>query len=267
MSNLIKDLFFKSENFSIKLEKYFDVYEKYFSNYKGQKIIFVEIGVYNGGSLKIWKKFFGDNAKIIGIDINPECKKFEEPGIDIYIGNQSDPNFWYNFFQKVGNVDIILDDGGHTNLDQIITTTQCIPYINDGGILMVEDVSTSYINSYNSKKSFSFINFAKKIIDDVNYTYDNSKKFNFSLNKYIYSTHFYESMVIFKVNRSKTIQNNKIDNSGIYHKIENLTWVGNKLNITTIAKTLDKINFINFKKIKKIIKNIVNSKILSKFFN
>ena len=78
---------------------------------RGGKIIFVEIGVYNGGSLKIWKKFFGDNAKIIGIDINPECKKFEEPGIDIYIGNQSDPNFWYNFFQKVGNVDIILDDG------------------------------------------------------------------------------------------------------------------------------------------------------------
>ena len=39
MSNLIKDLFFKSENFSLKLEKYFDVYEQYFSNYKGEKIM------------------------------------------------------------------------------------------------------------------------------------------------------------------------------------------------------------------------------------
>jgi hypothetical protein len=131
---------------------------------------------------------------------------------------------------------------------------------------MVEDVQTSYINSYNSKKSLSFIHFAKKIIDDVNYTFDNSKKFNFSLNKYIYSTHFYESMVIFKVNRSKTIQNNKVDNSGINHKIEDLTWAGNKLHITTIDKTLDRINFINFKKVKKIIKNMVNSKILLKFF-
>jgi hypothetical protein len=38
MSNLIKDLFFKSENFSSKHEKYFDVYEQYFSNYKGGKL-------------------------------------------------------------------------------------------------------------------------------------------------------------------------------------------------------------------------------------
>ena len=40
------------------------------------------MGIFNGGSLKIWKEYFGPDAKIIGIDINPECKKFEEDGIE-----------------------------------------------------------------------------------------------------------------------------------------------------------------------------------------
>ena len=132
MSKSLSKLFEKSENFCIKYEKYFDVYEKYFSKYKEKNIIFVEIGIFNGGSLKVWKEYFGPNAKIIGIDLNPECKKFEEDGIEVHIGNQSDPKFWDNFFLLVGNVDIILDDGGHTNLDQIITTTKCI---NNIGIL------------------------------------------------------------------------------------------------------------------------------------
>ena len=41
----------------------------------------------------------------------------------------------------------------------------------DGGILMIEDTHCSYIELYNSSEKFSFINFAKKIVDDVNFTY------------------------------------------------------------------------------------------------
>ena len=65
MSKSLSELFKKSENFSIKYEKYFDVYEKYFSKYIGRNIIFVEIGIFNGGSLKVWKEYFGPNAKKI----------------------------------------------------------------------------------------------------------------------------------------------------------------------------------------------------------
>ena len=66
-------------------EKYFDVYEEYFSEFKGKKITFVEVGIFNGGSLKVWKEYFGPDARIIGVDINPECKKFEEDGIEVFI--------------------------------------------------------------------------------------------------------------------------------------------------------------------------------------
>jgi len=271
MNLSLRELFIKSKNFSFKLEKYFDVYEEYFSKYKGKNITFVEIGIFNGGSLKIWKEYFGPNARIIGIDINPECKKFEEDGVEVYIGNQSDLEFWDKFFLDVGNVDIILDDGGHTNLDQIITTTKCVDKINDDGILMVEDTHCSYIELYNSSKKFSFINFAKKIIDDVNFTYplDIGKKmqFNYSLNSYIYSTHFYESIVVFRINRKKAVKNIKIENQGIHHGIEDLVLQGNELHIKKIKKFTEKIKFISFRKITKFLRKRINNKILSKFFN
>ena len=274
MNSNLKNLFLNSQNFSFKWEKYFDVYEEYFSKFKDKNITFVEIGVYNGGSLKIWKNYFGPKSRIIGIDINPDCKKFEDDGIEIHIGNQSDPMFWENFFNKVGNVDVILDDGGHTNLDQIMTTVKCVDKINDGGILMVEDTLTSYIKEYNSKPSFSFINFAKKIIDDVNYTAgilefknkDNKYFFKFSLNKYIYSTHFYESIVIFNIDRKKTYINRIIKNDGLDHKIQDLTWSGNELNIKKFKTFTDKFNFISMRKITKIIKKLKNTKILKEFF-
>ena len=271
MNLSLRELFIKAKNFSSKHEKYFDVYEENFSKYKGKKITFVEVGIFNGGSLKIWKEYFGPDAKVIGIDINPECKKFEEDGIEVHIGNQSDPKFWDNFFSSVGNVDIILDDGGHTNLDQIITTTKCINNINDNGILMVEDTHTSYIELYNSSKKFSFINFAKKIIDDVNFTFPldikKKPKFKYSFNKQIYSTHFYESIVVFTINRKKAVINTAIENQGTHHGIEDLVISGNELNIQNLKKFTDKIDFISLRKITKYFRKIANDKIVKKFFD
>ena len=77
MSNIIKKYFEESKYFSMKLEKYFHVYELILSKYKLKKdLTVVEIGVKDGGSLFIWKKLF-PHAKVIGIDLNIECKKFE----------------------------------------------------------------------------------------------------------------------------------------------------------------------------------------------
>ena len=168
MSDGLAKLFNESKNLSSKWVKYFDVYEENFSKFKGKNITFIEIGVSNGGSLEIWKKYFGPNSRIIGIDINPECKRFEKDNVEIFIGNQSDQKFWRNFFDKVGMVDLILDDGGHTNLDQIISTVECVKNINDWCMLVVEDTHTSYNKKYNSSKKYNFINFSKKIIDDIN---------------------------------------------------------------------------------------------------
>ena len=93
---------------------YFHAYDELFMQYRGQKIVFVEIGVLGGGSLFMWRDFFGKNARIIGVDLNPEAKKWEDFGFEIFIGSQSDETFWENFIEVVGPVDVVLDDGGHT---------------------------------------------------------------------------------------------------------------------------------------------------------
>ena len=105
---------------SLKIDSYFQVYEEIFSRYVGKKITFVEVGILGGGSLQMWKEFFGDKARIIGIDMHPEAKKLEKDGFEIFIGSQSDENFWNNFYRKVGKIDILLDDGGHQNKQQIL---------------------------------------------------------------------------------------------------------------------------------------------------
>ena len=267
--NKIKKLFNIAKNRSRKLEKYFSVYEELFKEYKNKKITFIEIGVSNGGSLDIWKKYFSKDSRIIGIDLNPECKKFEKEKKQIFIGNQSDPKFWNNFFRKVGKVDIILDDGGHTNLDQIITVVSTVNKINDGGILVIEDTSTSYVNEYNSSKEFSFIEFTKKIIDDINSKYSkNFKQFKFSLSNYIYSVQTFESIVAFKINRSKCNFNKLIANKGINHKIMDFAWVGNDLNVNSLKKIFLFIKpIIRLNKLTKFLKNKINNKIISKYFN
>ena len=106
--------FQKSPYKSTKHTTYFDIYDDLFSKYRGRKIIFVEIGVLGGGSLFMWRDFFGEEARIIGIDLNPSAKKWEKDGFEIFIGSQSDTNFWNNFTSQVKVIDIVLDDGGHT---------------------------------------------------------------------------------------------------------------------------------------------------------
>ena len=167
MSDSFKS-FETSKYSSTKHKNYFGIYDRIFKKYIGKKIILVEIGVLNGGSLFMWRNFFDGNAEIIGVDLNPNAKKWEQHGFKIFIGDQSDPNFWRDFFKKVGNVDIVIDDGGHTNKQQVFTLLETIPNINDNGMLVVEDVHSSYMTKFRNPSKYSFISFSKTIVDELN---------------------------------------------------------------------------------------------------
>ena len=260
-------LFNESVHHSIKLKKYFQIYDELFTPYKNKKITFVEVGVLDGGSLQIWKKFFGAESRIIGIDLNPECKKLECDDYEIFIGSQSENKFWDNFYEKVGPIDLLLDDGGHTNDQQLTTLIKSVPNINNNGLIVIEDTHCSYKKNYGNPSNYSFINFAKKIIDDVNYTYPEIGNFEYSLNKYISSTHFYESLVAFKIDKNLCYKNELIENSG---KISNNLNVMDGLDIIAFR---NKYNFLfKFRIIQKIdrifirFKNKINIFKLKKYF-
>ena len=78
---------------SLKSNTYFQAYEELFSGV-GKEIIFAEIGVMHGGSMFMWREYFGNKAKIIGIDLHPNAKELEKHGFEIFVGSQSDqPKF------------------------------------------------------------------------------------------------------------------------------------------------------------------------------
>jgi hypothetical protein len=206
--------FLKSPYFSLKHTNYFPAYDELLLKFVGQPMTFIEIGVLDGGSLFMWRDFFGDKARIIGIDMNPSAIKWRVHGFEIFIGNQSDPIFWKEFFEKVGNVDVLVDDGGHRNDQQLVTTLCSLPHIRDGGMIVVEDTQTSFMK-FESFKKFTFVNVLKS---KINLLYARSSDLNFEKNVFSNSVHsiqFFESICVLHIDRTKCQLNMRIENSGI----------------------------------------------------
>lgn len=204
----------KSPFRSIKHSTYFDTYDRLFGPFVGQPITFVEIGVLGGGSLFMWRDFFGEQARIIGIDLNPSAKKWEEFGFEIYVGDQADPAFWKEFFQNVGMVDVLLDDGGHTYQQQAVTFSSSVESIRDGGVLVVEDTHTSYMRGF-GPKSMTFVDLALDIVHANNHRFSslNSKQ----VDSRTWSVQFFESFVAFHVDRAKSSLNSQPTDNGGEH--------------------------------------------------
>ena len=102
------ELFANNKDFTVhKWHHYIPIYDRYFSSFQGQKIRFLEIGVGEGGSLRMWRKYFGNNAIIFGIDINPECKKYNTPTEQVKIGSQTDEIFLQSVIKEMGGRHVI----------------------------------------------------------------------------------------------------------------------------------------------------------------
>ncbi|WP_337175004.1 class I SAM-dependent methyltransferase [Paludisphaera sp.] len=139
----------------VKWRHYFEIYHRHLRKFVGREARIVEIGVYSGGSLGMWRSYLGDKTQIVGIDIDPVCKVYENDYTKIVIGDQEDRSFWRKFWAETGPVDILLDDGGHTHEQQIATLEECLPNIRPGGVFICEDIHrswnlfTPYLNGLN----------------------------------------------------------------------------------------------------------------------
>jgi len=178
---------------------YFEIYDRYFSKFRNKEVSILEIGIDNGGSLQMWKDYFGPKAKIYGVDILKECKQFEEDQITVLIGSQEDENFWDTVKILLPKFDIIIDDGGHT-MNQQIKTYECMyPHLNEGGIYLCEDNHTSYMDpNYwggGYKNPNSFIEYSKNFIDYIHSWY-NLEMPNNNETKSIYGIHYYDSILV-----------------------------------------------------------------------
>ena len=72
---------------------YLDIYDRHFGRFRNTPVKFLEIGVAQGGSLEIWRKYFGPDATIFGVDVNPVCASSVTSPNQVRIGSQDDPAF------------------------------------------------------------------------------------------------------------------------------------------------------------------------------
>jgi len=125
-------------------KSYLNIYEQYFKEIKTNKLNFLEIGVRDGCSVKMWKEYFL-NSNIVGLDIDPRCKQHEEERIKIIIGSQSDPDTILKCENSIeGHFDIIMDDGSHINELTIASFNLLFEQLNSGGYYIIEDLGNSY---------------------------------------------------------------------------------------------------------------------------
>lgn len=198
--NDLQDYFNKNTGRVInKWSQYFEVYDRHFSKYRGKDIVLLEIGTFHGGSLQMWKDYFGDKAKIYGIDINPNCKEVEEENIKIMIGSQSDRTFLQKVKSEIPPIDILIDDGGHTMLQQIVSYEELFDHIKPDGVYLCEDMHTSYWLDWGGgyKRKGTFVEYSKNFIDQLN-AY-NSRQKSLKVNaftKSVNSLHYYDSMLV-----------------------------------------------------------------------
>jgi hypothetical protein len=119
---------------------YFEIYHRHFQKFIGRDVAIVEVGVFSGGSLEMWKQYLGPRCSVYGIDIEPACKVYEDDRTKIFIGDQADRRFWQTFREQVPQVDILVDDGGHLPEQQIVTLEEILPHLRPGGVYMCEDI-------------------------------------------------------------------------------------------------------------------------------
>lgn len=169
-----------------KWEHYFDLYHHLFKKFRNKPVTILEIGIFSGGSLQLWRSYFGENCLIYGVDIDERCKAYSNGHTKIFIGNQQDRCFWKGFFEEVKSIDIIIDDGGHSYEQQRVTFEETLPFLSPGGVYICEDIhgvgnkfaeySFNLIHQLNYFKSLknnnlhsSDVNYFQSVIKSIHY--------------------------------------------------------------------------------------------------
>lgn len=223
MENLA-NIFYELKSPSIKIDTYFSNYEELLSKYRNKQPTLVEVGVLLGGSLHMWKRYFGQGCRIIGVDSNPEALKHREDGIEIFIFNQEDVNGWDEFFREVGMIDIFIDDGGHTSFGQILTCITASKNVSDGGIIVVEDVHSSYAKEFGMPSKFSFDNWVNELSADLNSIYL-TKAYSLSVSQNLFMTrlssiHKYRGLTAFNIRNVNPFPKSVSNINGINYPLD-----------------------------------------------
>ncbi|MCU1358517.1 MAG: hypothetical protein JWM89_3935 [Acidimicrobiales bacterium] len=128
----------------------------------------LEIGIANGGSLQTWREVLGPDARIIGVDLNERAIAMRDEGFEVYILDTGDPASWEVLRRDLaGTVDLLVDDGGHTNRQQVEAVVHGIDLVRDGGWIVIEDLHASFMREFGNPSPFSAVRYLNELASDL----------------------------------------------------------------------------------------------------
>ena len=143
-----KELFDKNLNFLFdyfnslkKLVGYADCFHENLKELKNKKLDILEIGLAKGGGIASLYFYF-PNSNLIGVDNNPFRIRYKSNRIRSIYFDTSSKKILQNLSNHLNQkFDIILDDGGHQLIDQILSFSENFKNLKKGGIYIVEDLN------------------------------------------------------------------------------------------------------------------------------
>jgi cephalosporin hydroxylase len=152
---------------------YFQIYEETFAKKRGTPLRILELGVYHGGSLAMWKRYFHPDSVIVGLDINPDCQRFHDPanGVHVVIGPQQDAALLSRIVREHGPFDVIIDDGSHVVSHMVASFNALFGEgLRPDGLYLVEDTQSNYWVGLRDQP-LSFVDLAKHLVDMMHVHY------------------------------------------------------------------------------------------------
>lgn len=183
-----------------KWHHYIPIYDRYFSRFRGTPVRFLEIGVSQGGSMRLWREYFGSDAVIYGIDIDPDCARFDGKAGQVRIGSQDDAAFLGDVVQEMGGVDIVLDDGSHMMPHVRKTLDILFPLLARDGLYMIEDLHTAYWPTYKGGYSSktNFFHGLGQVFDDMHRWYHTRGVRRPGVGDAVSAVHVHDSITVFE---------------------------------------------------------------------
>ena len=120
---------------------YTEFYDDIFSKYAGKEINILEIGILDGGSLKMYNAYFDGKCNIYALDIEDK-EEFNSDNIKTFICDQGSHGDLINFKDTIGDIkfDLIIDDGSHASPHQTTSMYFLHDLLKEDGYYIIEDL-------------------------------------------------------------------------------------------------------------------------------
>lgn len=125
---------------------YSKIYAELFKPWRNQPVTLLEMGIWEGASLRAWAMYFTHpQARIIGVDndlgrfvasldtrvMALACQVDDAPAIT-------------SAANAIGAVDLVIDDASHQAVQQTISFAALWPHVAPGGLYVIEDLHTLF---------------------------------------------------------------------------------------------------------------------------